>query len=69
MKIWHFIEKEEVEVSVLIKKLIFWHYKLFREAEKQNVIMSIFNTMRNMLFGFYKKKIYVLKNQQGELDG
>lgn len=52
-----------------IKKLIFWHYKLFREAEKQNVIMSIFNTMRNMLFGFYKKKIYVLKNQQGELDG
>lgn len=42
-----------------IKTLIVWHYKLFREAENQNPIKSVFNTGRNMIFGFYKKKKYV----------
>jgi teichuronic acid biosynthesis len=42
-----------------IKKLIGWHYKLFHEAEKQNIIISIINTGRNIVFGFYKKKRYV----------
>ena len=41
-----------------VKTMIKWHYKLFREAERQNVISAIFSTGRNMLFGFWKKKNY-----------
>lgn len=44
-----------------IRTMIGWHYKLFREAEGQNPIVAIFNTGRNMVFGFYKKKRYVKK--------
>ena len=44
-----------------IKTMIGWHYKLYREAEKQNPIAALFNTGRNMVFGFYKKKRYVKK--------
>lgn len=40
-------------------KLIKWHYRLYRKAEKQNVLFSLFNTGRNLVFGFYKKKRYV----------
>jgi len=43
-------------------KLIKWHYKLYREAEHQNIIYSLFNTCRNIMFGFYKKKKYCIKN-------
>lgn len=42
--------------------LIKWHYKLYREAEHQNLICSLFNTCRNMVFGAYKKKKYCIKN-------
>lgn len=42
-----------------INTMISWHYKLFRNVEEQNVIFSIFNTARNLVFGFYKKKRYV----------
>ena len=42
-----------------IKTMIGWHYKLFRKAEKKNMIVSLSNTARNMVFGFYKKKKYV----------
>ena len=42
-----------------IKTMIGWHYKLYREAEGQNPIAALFNTGRNMVFGFYKKIIYV----------
>lgn len=42
-----------------IRQLIGWHYKLFREAEKQNAVLSMVNTGRNLVFGFYKKKRYV----------
>lgn len=42
-----------------IKTMIGWHYKLYREAEEQNPIAAVFNTGRNMVFGFYKKKRYV----------
>lgn len=42
--------------------LIKWHYKLYREVEHQNVIYSLFNTCRNIIFGFYKKKKYCIKN-------
>lgn len=44
-----------------IKTMIGWHYKLYREAEKQNPIFAMINTCRNMLFGFYKKIRYVKK--------
>lgn len=44
-----------------IKTMIGWHYKLFREAEDMGKIESLFNTGRNLLFGFYKKKRYVKK--------
>ena len=44
-----------------IKTMIGWHYKLYREAEGQNVATALFNTARNMVFGFYKKKRYVKK--------
>lgn len=42
-----------------IKTMIGWHYKLFREAEKQSVVQSVVNTGRNLTFGFYKKHKYV----------
>lgn len=42
-----------------IKTMIGWHYRLFREAENQCRISSLFNTVRNLCFGFYKKIKYV----------
>ena len=44
-----------------IKTMIGWHYKLFRDAEKQGPVRSLINTGRNLVFGFYKKKRYVEK--------
>lgn len=41
--------------------MIGWHYKLYKEAEGQNVVAACFNTGRNMVFGLYKKKRYVSK--------
>ena len=46
------------------KTLIKWHYKLYKDAEKQNIVCSIFNTFRNIIFGLYKKKRYVVKNER-----
>lgn len=42
-----------------IKTMIGWHYKLYHEAEQMGKIQSLFNTGRNLIFGFYKKKKYV----------
>ena len=42
-----------------IKTMIGWHYKLYKEAEGQNVVEAVFNTGRNLVFGFYKKLRYV----------
>lgn len=42
-----------------IKSMIGWHYRLFREAEGMRMIESLFDTGRNLIFGFYKKKRYV----------
>ncbi len=42
-----------------IKTMIGWHYKLYREAEDMRLIESLFNTGRNLIFGYYKKKRYV----------
>ena len=44
-----------------IRKLIGWHYKLHKEADGQNCLVALFNTGRNLMFGFYKKKRYVKK--------
>lgn len=41
------------------KDLIMWHFRLFRLAEGQNIICSAVNTVRNIIFGLYKKKKYV----------
>lgn len=43
------------------RKLIKWHYRLFREAEGQNPISSAFCTVRNLVCGVYKKLRYVSK--------
>lgn len=43
-------------------KLIKWHYKLFREAEKKNAISSIYYTIKNMFFGIVKKLKYVKRH-------
>ena len=42
-----------------IRTMIVWHYKLYREAEDMGILSSLFNTGRNLVFGFYKKKRYV----------
>ena len=42
-----------------IKTMIVWHYNLYHEAEDMNWIRSLINTVRNLIFGFYKKKRYV----------
>lgn len=39
-----------------IRTMIGWHYKLYHESEKMNSVMSLFNTSRNLVFGFYKKR-------------
>lgn len=47
-----------------IKTMIGWHYKLFRENEKQNPIYAAFNTCRNLIFGMIKKIVYVKKENE-----
>ena len=42
-----------------IRTMIGWHYKLYREAEDMGTFSSLFNTGRNLVFGFYKKNRYV----------
>ncbi len=41
--------------------LIKWHYKLFHDAEKKNVVASTFLTCVNIVCGLYKKVKYVKK--------
>lgn len=40
-------------------KLIQWHYKLFREADKRNFLQACILTLGNLFFGFAKKMLYV----------
>lgn len=46
-----------------VKTMIGWHYKLFREAEKESRMVSGLNTCRNMAYGFYKKKRYMYRQE------
>lgn len=39
--------------------LIKWHYRLFREAERQSILASAINTGVNIINGIYKKIFYV----------
>lgn len=39
--------------------LIKWHYRLFRDAEGQNALVSGINTCLNLVFGVYKKIFFV----------
>lgn len=40
-------------------KLIKWHYKLYREAEKKSSLVSAVLTLRNLFWGVWKKVRYV----------
>ena len=42
-----------------IRTMIGWHYKLYKEAEGQSTVSALFNTGRNLVFGFYKMLRYV----------
>lgn len=44
-------------------KLIKWHYRLFREAEGKNPVSAALHTVRNLVFGVYKKLRYVKKSK------
>lgn len=44
-------------------KLIDWHYKLWHDAEGFGVVHSWFNTVRNLVFGLYKKVMYVANDK------
>lgn len=45
-------------------ELIKWHYRLFRQAEKQNVLLSLLSTVRNLGFGCCKKILYVKQERE-----
>jgi glycosyltransferase involved in cell wall biosynthesis len=44
-------------------KLIRWHYLLFREAEKMGAVRSGAYTLRNLLYGVYKKLWYAKREE------
>lgn len=48
-----------------IMSMVSWHYKLFREAEGENIICSVINTVRNLFFGLIKKICYVRRRNRG----
>lgn len=43
--------------------LVKWHFKLFHEAEKMNIIQSLLMTGINIFFGIMKKLIYVKRKK------
>lgn len=46
-----------------IKTMIGWHYKLWHEAEKKNLVAALWYTGVNLVCGFYKKLKYVKRVQ------
>lgn len=44
--------------------LIKWHYKLFKEVEKENWVVAIYHTLNNLFFGALKKIFYTKKIRQ-----
>lgn len=47
-------------------KLIKWHYYLYRYSESQSIIVCLFNTLRNVICGVYKKVKYVRRIGKNE---
>lgn len=47
-----------------MRKMVVWHYKLFREVEGQNTLTAAVNTVRNLVFGTYKKLKYTKYEKQ-----
>lgn len=45
-------------------KLVKWHYRLWREIEGKNCVISLWYTFWNLFFGFIKKKKYVIRRQK-----
>ena len=41
-----------------IKTMVKWHYRLFKEVENQGFLYSVYNTIKNVVFGYYKMKRY-----------
>lgn len=39
--------------------LVKWHYRMYREAERESFFHAVFNTSRNVFFGLIKKIRYV----------
>lgn len=39
-------------------KLVKWHYSLFRNAEQKNAFVSVVFTLKNLFWGFYKKRVF-----------
>lgn len=46
-------------VLIAFSSMIKWHYKLWREAEKRNMLASLWYTGLNLVCGMYKKVRYV----------
>ncbi len=51
-----------ISTNNIITKLK-WHYKLFRIAEKEHMVMSLLHTIENVFWGLLKKIIYVKKEK------
>lgn len=44
--------------------LMSWHYKLFKEGQEMPVYQAVICTVRNMIFGIYKKIRFVKRNKR-----
>ena len=42
-------------------RLIKWHYKLFKDVDNKNSVLSLFLTLQNIIYGCWKKIRYVKK--------
>lgn len=49
-----------------VKTMIGWHYRLWKEAESKNTLISIWWTLVNLVCGFFKKMVYVKRLENGE---
>lgn len=45
------------------RKLIKWHYIMFKDADNRGIFISIIFTIRNIFFGIIKKKKFILRKQ------
>ncbi len=50
-------------------ELLKWHYRLYRIADNKGQIVSLCNTLRNVVFGVYKKKRCIKNYEQSPSTG